>query len=592
MDTVAQDQAFEYTPLESPNKIRIVKVLPGEETADIRCQMNDADLDRPPSYHALSYVWGSAEVTSPIILNNRLFFVTQNLWLALRHLRRRDSVCVMWIDAISINQLDNEERSTQVRRMKDIYSKAEEVIIWLGPEANDSTLALELAARVDQYWFQQAQVLGRPESAIMSISRDDLSTEITPYGGSDNHRALKAFSLLLSRPWWERVWVIQEATTPGKSKIVQCGNNIIRWDALVTASKFISSLTLRPDLKEEFERVPPINQLSNRRLFNMESLRKAGQYSNDLLATLADFRHHKATDPRDMVYALLGFLEETVVAELAPDYSLNSSLVYENAAKLCILERGTLDCLGYCFFPQRDPSLPSWVPAWNNQGPGHPLAKHTARRYQGSSVSSVYNAAGTYAVALDAASFLGHKLVLKGLCVDKVKSAGRPYDKVLHNEKDDILMDWMPNAPEDKYEHTGETRILAYCRTLVADVAKEGSKRTRGFAIDWKYWREAKSLGEPPPGGERRIEWGSLLYTTVGRCFIWSDKGYMGLAPSDARPGDFICILLGGQVLYVLRQRGEGFHFIGECYVHGLMDGEAMRLSSNCSFEWQTLVIE
>lgn len=60
---------------------------------------------------------------------------------------------------------------------------------------------------------------------------------------------------------------------------------------------------------------------------------------------------------------------------------------------------------------------------------------------------------------------------------------------------------------------------------------------------------------------------------------MWTEGGKIGLAPAAAMLGDKICPLLGGQVLYVLRERGEGkWEFVGECYVHGLMDGEALGL--------------
>jgi hypothetical protein len=50
----------------------------------------------------------------------------------------------------------------------------------------------------------------------------------------------------------------------------------------------------------------------------------------------------------------------------------------------------------------------------------------------------------------------------------------------------------------------------------------------------------------------------------------------MGLVSESAEPNDKIYVLAGGQVLYVLRQEGDCFRFMGECYIHGLMDGEAL----------------
>jgi hypothetical protein len=55
-------------------------------------------------------------------------------------------------------------------------------------------------------------------------------------------------------------------------------------------------------------------------------------------------------------------------------------------------------------------------------------------------------------------------------------------------------------------------------------------------------------------------------------------RGYLGLGQEGFRPGDIVCILSGGEVPFLLRQlrpqHPEAFHFLGECYVHGVMDGE------------------
>ena len=52
----------------------------------------------------------------------------------------------------------------------------------------------------------------------------------------------------------------------------------------------------------------------------------------------------------------------------------------------------------------------------------------------------------------------------------------------------------------------------------------------------------------------------------------------MGMAPYSAHVGDLICVLFGGQTPFVLRKREpEGYLLVGECYVHGIMDGEAIR---------------
>lgn len=67
----------------------------------------------------------------------------------------------------------------------------------------------------------------------------------------------------------------------------------------------------------------------------------------------------------------------------------------------------------------------------------------------------------------------------------------------------------------------------------------------------------------------------------VCRCFmIVSGPGLTGsfdLAPADAEPEDALCIIWGCSVPVVLTPRPEGgYVLIGECYIHGLMDGELL----------------
>ncbi|GKZ33689.1 hypothetical protein AbraIFM66950_003720, partial [Aspergillus brasiliensis] len=113
-------------------QIRLVTIEPGEWTDDIQCTLEQTSLATAKPYQALSYVWGDPTVTKDIIVDGRTFQATVNLESALRHLRRDDTPRVMWIDAICINQIDTEERSSQVSFMRDIYQQSILTVIWLG----------------------------------------------------------------------------------------------------------------------------------------------------------------------------------------------------------------------------------------------------------------------------------------------------------------------------------------------------------------------------------------------------------------------------------------------------------------------------
>jgi hypothetical protein len=53
--------------------------------------------------------------------------------------------------------------------------------------------------------------------------------------------------------------------------------------------------------------------------------------------------------------------------------------------------------------------------------------------------------------------------------------------------------------------------------------------------------------------------------------------GYIGIGDVMLESGDLVCILFGGNVPFILREVKGKYQFIGECYVHGIMWGEALR---------------
>ncbi len=82
----------------------------------------------------------------------------------------------------------------------------------------------------------------------------------------------------------------------------------------------------------------------------------------------------------------------------------------------------------------------------------------------------------------------------------------------------------------------------------------------------------------------------SSAYETVWKQFLSADvvldravlrrlgrtaKGYLALLPLDAKVTDTIVLLQGGKTPYVIRRRDGLWEFVGDCYVHGIMDGEA-----------------
>jgi hypothetical protein len=176
----------------------------------------------------------------------------------------------------------------------------------------------------------------------------------------------------------------------------------------------------------------------------------------------------------------------------------------------------------------------------------------------------------------------GRKLLVNGLRIDAVKSLTSVCDANLSEAGLAIQIGWREIMTQTRTEYfTGESVYEVFDRTIVTDVVQEeepyDNLYRRNYRVDWSLFaKDPLSLGE---GGVRKRHFleVSINRITFGRRMFWTNRGYLGIGPAGMTEGDMICVFYGGQVLYVLRDAGIGvYECIGECYVHGLMDGEAL----------------
>ena len=102
------------------NEIRLLILLPGKWSDPIRCKWRVVSLNGKPEYKALSYVWGRSKHSQPIYLNGSPVFITRHLRRALRQLRSDSEAVCLWVDAVCINQSNDEEKTEQVKMMGKI----------------------------------------------------------------------------------------------------------------------------------------------------------------------------------------------------------------------------------------------------------------------------------------------------------------------------------------------------------------------------------------------------------------------------------------------------------------------------------------
>jgi hypothetical protein len=142
---------YQHQPLKHQDSIRLARLRPGNFKSPIIIELIQASLEYPPSYKALSYIWGSPVGDVPVCCDGEELLITANCVAALRRTRHRVRTCVLWIDAICIDQTSIEELNHQVALMGDVYSKASEVTIWLGEETHFSRFAMTFLTQY--YWI-------------------------------------------------------------------------------------------------------------------------------------------------------------------------------------------------------------------------------------------------------------------------------------------------------------------------------------------------------------------------------------------------------------------------------------------------------
>lgn len=140
--STTQHVRYQHQPLKNTDSIRVIYLQPGQVEDDIKVELMEVSLANPPSYEALSYVWGSPTANSPISCHGKDLLVTANCTAAMRRLRNEKKRRVLWIDAICIDQSSMEERNQQVKLMGDVYSQARRVVLWLGEESTFSDFAI------------------------------------------------------------------------------------------------------------------------------------------------------------------------------------------------------------------------------------------------------------------------------------------------------------------------------------------------------------------------------------------------------------------------------------------------------------------
>lgn len=622
----------------SPPFIRLFALLPSPSPdAPLEGHLQAYPLDSCPPYEALSYAWGAeGGLTKPIRLDSGTVLATPNLDSALRSLRREDAQRVLWVDALCINQKSAPERSHQVSLMRDIYSRCERDILWLGPDLYSETghinpseeeLAegMELMARIAEKDIAALEVM----EGHWNKYHDRIGPFLRRYheknGRKPGHRNEEPGSnklLLDSKEQyalekvmtyagvWRRVWVMQELSLAPKIQLV-AGRHTLDWDLISGflgdtpyADAFhghFSHGSVHAMVGTIFSKVQSVNH--QRRL--LDDVR-SGKAESTMLDVLARFRASNATDPRDKVYGVLGLATDSLRDRIKPDYSKEPWEVYAEVTAAIINHNENLDII--CQSPWRPfhsnsgkplDGLPSWAADFRIDGTVHLFAHR-----------SIFNA-GRHNCQVPCRVLDASVLVTKGVKIGRIgKMLQRDYyrrdgDDIVprwQNEQD-LPLDWLllylgkdileKPSPEQIYIN-GESALTAFWRTLITDCEGFPMKRLTQEQVEEydtivrKEWLETLQTRQQhvKDGQEKKAPYPSRALERMRQrlysewSFSITDNGLYTLIVPPAREGDVLACLDGGKVPAVLRPvehdgAGQRWQLVTVAYVHGFMDGEA-----------------
>ncbi len=531
-----------------------------------------------------------------------------------------------------------DERSAQITLMTQIYEQAASIMVWLGKPENEANNRLAFSMMEDfEKRYRHVAKKGRPyrpwwlphKPRTSGQDVADFLLTISPakdkkvfdVPDSRTHNAWLGIIALWKSTWWTRTWVFQESTIPERYTTVWvagicvlphsskvrflCGDQETGWSELGATSLIATNILSTPGIDSSFL---VSTQKAMDRLIKFRSQR-VQHVLRSFLDILQMFRCTECFDPRDKVYAPLCLAPDDVRRYIRPDYAKKTVLgVYTDVVRYYLEQPGhELDFLGYALYQEEAETLetpqgvksvlPSWVPNFSARLDMVPIPKilHVPENLDRKRFT-IYDKRGIPSnkeVLAAAYRPLGNApsrpyikdntLCAGGVYIDNLKDIIRstgPDLEAIHVAAREKGRTW---AIDSKHQYfTGENFGDASKRNAVLDLINDelGRPSERGGVLDSAFLRRPRA--ELSPGEYRRqmnMRSAQRQASTL-REMALSRKQYLLMVPNAAVAGDAIWALACGQALYILRPMNREmrqYRFVGECYAHGLMDGEIVR---------------
>ncbi|RFU27238.1 hypothetical protein B7463_g9111, partial [Scytalidium lignicola] len=682
---------LQYNSLDqSRNEIRLINFVKNKKTP-LEISLKIVSKDESPRYHCLSYVWGNPTPVWPIVVDGAQVLVTKNLGEALQQIESEQEVDSLWIDAICINQQDEAEKVYQVHMMNKIYGDAIAVFAWLGPEMDSSGEIMDEISRVGRIlinnFLRKAKMNGRANDLRTAMMLEswrytakflfvwitifkcgDGGTQLRlPYfwdkiGWEDSERRLSVewWNSFFSRPYWKRVWILQELAT-SRDAYILCGTRKEPLYFLFAISWFVNSLSVFP-----FDNVVSAWMVGFRgSVFEapvftcVDKLVRDTDKAVDIVELLKDSRAMAATIPQDRVFALSALTTDNLSININYSRSLPKHLedIVRNRCLRYNRQFAPLD-LDRCAWAS---GSPSWVAHHYRALPVNVLipllmkgfcGKYNFGEFEGSNALRLVKACGHTPFAVSEISFPGQG-ILKLQCqllgrVTKYQRLDTSADElnqhqlIMNRAKNSRILRKLPQTNvmtinawlvvvsvlqklillftgerniklsdlvisqddnsgyqdknDDDQDNKNKSQLLWLMRSLFLDLIKKEPQVSQKFRHTYEEgFREGfnnvctfseglLSLLDNNVEAWEEVYWlasTNTFYTLSvkavypGRSAFKTSDGYIGLGPDTIQTGDYVIILPGMDVPYIVRPVGvDLYKLVDEAYVPGVMYGE------------------
>ncbi|KAI1438841.1 heterokaryon incompatibility protein-domain-containing protein [Xylaria sp. CBS 124048] len=622
---MATNATYEYTAITAAQNIRLIHLHPGTETDPVHLSLETVALESASSYEAISYCWRLSRGKHEITCNGAALCIGESLFNGLVNFRYTDRTRILWADAVCINQDDEVEKGAQVLLMPHIYSQATGTLVWLGlaDEPGFGYVPSDVAASMRQVveWlpFVDPAYIESPEETAAWLKNTYSEATRLQDEGKPNllDHDWTPLSALLSRPWFHRKWVVQEVVL-AKQVVLYVGGGVeIPWLDLAHCASSLHRMQIHRFQELETMASPLKSMNGFRSLVNITCIQLVQLFRQraTLVDAIAITISFECTDPRDHVYSLLSL--GTVGPTIHPDYTASASEVFLRFAISMIVEGQSLKYLGMApekfgrsrWDIERLEGLPSWAPD---------LRSTNLETLTIFSVQPPRFFAGGLNKPLVSVSDDRHVLMCQGRVFDTIEKISKSLIEMTLDDLPELrgsgaavidplvwrrnrrFLHWLQTCYQTAFGQLSSSEpaptpskelLRAFSRTMMCGIDGMRNRlpadRVDGY-LEYAEWAMKYMRTEPTeeaherqhitmmPGYSALVE-GVVQGWVAALRFCITKQGRFAQVSQSSQPGDRICVLVGGEVPFVVRSTGRGtYTIIGECYVDGIMDGEAL----------------